>query len=303
MRCVIVEDDPAICFMVEQAVAHVGCESMTVASLADALQQASAADGPGLAIVGHAPPRSDAVAWCESLRSSEAGRACHVLLLVAPGEAFDLRRATDAGIDDLLVKPFQAIELELRVRAAVRLVELRGQLDAVDRAWRAETMRDPLTGVLNEPAIMSVLRQECARAGRDGTPLAVILAEVDDLDSVSEWHGSGMADAVLGEVASRMHSILRVYDGLGRAGHAGFLATLPKCEVETAGAVADRIRALVASVPVEALGRTASVTVSIGVRRPEAAHEGRADRLVSDAVAAARRARAAGGNRVETASA
>jgi two-component system, cell cycle response regulator len=302
MKCLIVEDDPVVCFMVEQAVAALECESVVAADMAEGLRLACSDEGPELAIVGHAPPGSDAVEWCEALRRREPAHACHVILLVPPDEPFDLRRVTDAGIDDILVRPFQAIELELRVKAAQRLMELESRLESGERARHAEAVRDPVTGTLNQTAMFGVLRQECARAERDHSPLAVILVEVDDLATFREWHGNEMGDAVLVDVAGRMRGALRVYDGLGRFADAGFLATLPRCESSTAVAVADRIRALVAADPVEALGRIASVTVSTGVAHLDADVEGRPDRIVAAAAAMLAAARAAGGNRVEATS-
>jgi len=300
MKCLVVTGDSITSFLVEQAAARVGCESRAVADPAEALEAALDGSGTHVVVVDHAPPNTDAVAWCAALRRGDDGRALRVIMLAPPDDPFDLRRVTDAGIDDLLVRPLRAIELELRLQASLRIVELEAQIEAGNRALRAVATHDLLTGALNETAIRETLRQECDRAGRDRTPLAAIQVEVDGLDKIRDWTGAEAADAVLVDVAARIRGNLRPYDSLGRSGGAGFLAGLPRCDLAHAVSVAQRILAAVASSPARGAGRMVSVTVSIGVAAFEAANAGPPDRLEAAAASALASARAAGGNRVAT---
>ncbi len=301
MRCLVVTGDPVTGFMVEQAAAQVGCESRVVADPAEALQAALDGSGTHVVIIDHAPPQTDAVAWCAALRRGDERRALRVILLAPPDDPFDLRRVADAGVDDLLVRPFRAIELELRLQASLRIAELEAQIEAGTRALRAEATHDLLTGALNETAFRTTLRQECERGRRDRTPLAVVLVEVDEMGTIRDWTGAEAADAVLVEVAVRIRGSLRTYDILGRSGGAGFLVGLPKCDVAHAVSVAQRILAAVAGAPTRGAGRMVSVTASIGVAGFEAADVDSLDRLQAAAASALASARAAGGNRVATA--
>ena len=301
MKCLVVTSDPVTSFMVEQAAAQVGCESRVVADAAAALQAALDGSGTRVVIIDHAPPETDAVAWCAALRRGDERRALRVILLAPPDDPFDLRRVADVGIDDLLVRPFQAIELELRLQASLRIVELEAQIEAGNRALHAVATHDLLTGALNETAIRATLRQECERGRRDRTPLSVVLVEVDEMGTIRDWTGAEAADAVLVEVAMRIRGSLRSYDSLGRSGRAGFLVGLPKCDVAHAVAVAERILAGLAAAPTGGAGRMVSVTVSMGVAGLEAADAGSLDRLHAAAASALASARAAGGNRVVTA--
>ncbi len=300
MNCLVVTGDPVTSFMVEQAAAQVGCESRVVTDPAEALQAALDGSGTHLVVIDHAPPQTDAVAWCAELRRGDDRRALRIILLAPPDDAFDLRRVADVGIDDLLVRPFRAIELELRLQASLRIVELEAQIEAGNRALRAVATHDLLTSALNETAIRETLRQECDRAGRDHTSLAAILVDVDGLDNIRDWTGADAADAVMVEVAARIRGNLRPYDSLGRSGGAGFLAGLPRCDLAHAVSVAQRILAAVAATPIKGAGRMVSVTASIGVAVFAAADAGRLDLLEATAASALASARAAGGNRVAT---
>jgi diguanylate cyclase (GGDEF)-like protein len=300
MKCLVVTRDPVTSFMVEQAAAQVGCESRVVADPTLALEAALDGSGTHVVVIEHAPPGTDAVAWCAALRRGDERRALRVILLASPDDPFDLRRVADVGIDDLMVRPLRAIELELRLQASLRIVELEAQIEAGNRALRAAATHDLLTGALNETAIRETLRQECERASRDRTPLAIILVDVDELGTIRDWTGAEAADAVLVEVAARIRGNLRPYDSLGRSGGALFLVGLPRCDLAHAVSVAQRILAAVAAAPTRGAERMVSVTASIGVAGLEMADAGRLDRLEAAAASALESARAAGGNRVAT---
>jgi two-component system, cell cycle response regulator len=300
MKCLIFADDSVLAFMSEQAAARIGCESLTVSNAADARRAILDDDGADLAVVEHAPPRIDAVGWCRSLGSGEDRRRRRVIVLAPAEDLFDLQRTEDAGIDDLLVKPIQRIELELRLRVNQRILELEAQVEAGMHALQAQATHDVLTGALNQKAICEALRRECERSSRDHSPLAAIVVEVDDLGILRDWTGTEAADSVLVEVAARIRGALRPYDCLGRWEGAGFLVGLPKCGPTQALSVAHRILAAVAAEPVKGAGRMVSVTVSLGVARFDEADAGRPDRLVAAATAALVSARVAGGNRVAT---
>jgi len=123
---------------------------------------------------------------------------------------------------------------------------------------------------------------------------------VDGLSVIRDWTGADAADAALVDVASRIRRTLRPYDRLGRSGPAGFLVTLPRCDMDRAVAVAERIRSAVSGSPVRSGDRMVSVTVSLGVARLEVGDANRPDHLVAAGVMALVAARAAGGNRVAT---
>jgi diguanylate cyclase (GGDEF)-like protein len=299
MQCLIVTSDPVVGFLVEQAAAKLGCESQTVASPTEALDLAKRNEAE-VVVVDHAPPALDATAWCAVLRREEDARTTRVIVLAPPDDPFDVTRMNDIGIDDLLVKPFQAVELELKLLASQQIRELGEQLKAARRALEARSTYDPLTGVLNEKSIVAALRREADRAGRDGTPLSVMTIEVDGLGIIRDWTGADAADAALIDVAARVQSGLRPYDSVGRSGDAAFLAALPRCDLDRAVAVAQRIVASVSGTPVRGGGRMLSVTVSVGVARLATDDAGRPDRVVAASVTALVAARAAGGNRVAT---
>ena len=116
-----------------------------------------------------------------------------------------------------------------------------------DRLSEAATV-DPLTGLLNRRGIEEVLKREIRHARRYGSPLCAMLMDCDDFKKVNDAHGYTTGDAVLVELARRIHSSTRTTDHLARVGGDEFLVLLPSTPEGIAEQMGERILA-VASAP------------------------------------------------------
>ncbi|WP_173087016.1 sensor domain-containing diguanylate cyclase [Fundidesulfovibrio magnetotacticus] len=152
---------------------------------------------------------------------------------------------------------------------------------------------DALTGVLNRRALFDSLEAELRRSRRYDGKVALAMLDVDHFKSVNDRHGHQTGDMVLRAVASRLLQEARTTDVIGRYGGEEFLMVMPETSLESAVVVAERVRAAIGNMLLDALG--GAVTVSIGVAR----HEGEAILdLVAKVDAKLYEAKAAGRNRV-----
>lgn len=293
MRILIAEDDPAALLLLRSALEDWGYEVVAVGDGAAAWDALRRLDAPPLALLDWMMPGLDGVEVCRKVRQESEAPFVYLVLLTGKAQTQDIVQGMESGADDYLSKPFEEQELKVRLRAGQRIVELHDAL-------RIHATRDALTGTWNRRMILEILEREWARAGREGTAVGVIMADLDHFKRINDTLGHLGGDAVLLEASRRMSSVLRPYDAIGRYGGEEFLIVLPDCDQENTVAAAERLRQVINEAEVATPTGKIPITVSLGA----AISEGQsidADELIKIADAALYRAKRGGRNRVEVA--
>jgi diguanylate cyclase (GGDEF)-like protein len=257
-RILVVDDDPIIRLTLKTLLTQRGYEVVVAESGEEACAILHEEGAPKIAIVDWIMPRMDGVELCRILRKSPRAQHTYVIMLTGKREEQDLVNGLDNGADDYVKKPFDIEELLARVRSGQRLVTQNEEL-------RCKANIDGLTGLFNRNAILDLLRRELAHAQREGTPVAVLLADADHFKDVNDTYGHVIGDAALKHVAKLLGARLRPYDAVGRYGGEEFLVVLPGCGLPYAMDVAERIRCSVACEPLSTSTGPVSVTISLGV--------------------------------------
>jgi two-component system cell cycle response regulator len=219
---------------------------------------------PNLVILDWMMPGFSGVDLCRKIRARETSRYPYILLLTSRDTKQDLVEALDAGADDYLVKPFDANELQSRLRVGNRILRLQNELLLKEEQIRFEALHDRLTGLWNRGAILDFLERELARAMRSNGSVGVLLADVDHFKAVNDTHGHQTGDAVLHQVGQRLLQGTRSDDWSGRYGGEEFLVILPNCDADTMAMCGERLREAIASKQILAGHLELSVTVSVG---------------------------------------
>lgn len=201
------------------------------------------------------------------------------------------------GARDVVTKPYHPVELVARIRHNLEVVRLQRELMQKNELLERLSSTDALTGLCSRRHVEGALRVEFMRAVRYGTPLSVILADIDHFKQVNDRHGHAVGDQVLRSVGEIFRGRLRATDVAGRYGGEEFLVVLPEA-VEGARTAAERWRGDLEAqaFPLED-GELLGVTLSAGVAgyRPGMPD---AEALVAAADVALYEAKARGRNRV-----
>ena len=139
------------------------------------------------------------------------------------------------------------------------------RLDEVQRRLKHIAITDELTGLRNRRYIMEQLEKEYQRAVRSGTPLSLMILDIDHFKVINDQHGHLFGDEVLKAVAHVMEQTLRAYDLLGRIGGEEFLIASPGSSLDDAASLAERIREKIKLLRFDAQPHEISVTISAGV--------------------------------------
>jgi len=153
--------------------------------------------------------------------------------------------------------------------------------------------QDALTGVYNRHRFDRVLRQERERASRYGTPLSLIILDIDYFKQVNDRYGHTVGDRVLVAVAQHIQRSIREHDVLTRWGGEEFAIVAPDIPLEAARGLTEKLRGLLEqSVLVDDIG----VTCSFGVAQFDGTED--VDSLIRRADRALYQAKEGGRNRV-----
>jgi diguanylate cyclase (GGDEF)-like protein len=117
---------------------------------------------------------------------------------------------------------------------------------ASDEKARAEayyelSILDPLTGLYNRRFSQERLESEIARANRHGTPLAVIVFDLDKFKKINDCYGHAAGDLALQEFARHLNKAIRGSDFAVRNGGDEFMVVLPECPPEKVQTVLSRV--------------------------------------------------------------
>jgi len=156
--------------------------------------------------------------------------------------------------EDLIVEQMA----QIREHAATLEVQKR-ELVAVNVELEALALRDGLTGLSNRRAFGQRLALEMNRAVRYGTPLSLLVLDVDHFKEYNDAFGHVAGDEVLRTLAQVLQSQGRETDFFARYGGEEFVAVLPHTGSEGARTVAERLRAAVSGAPWPARAVTASI--------------------------------------------
>lgn len=125
---------------------------------------------------------------------------------------------------------------------------------------------DVLTGWHNRRYLQVRLKEELARACRDGSNLVCLMLDIDHFKQVNDTWGHAAGDAVLQELAQRVEAQVRASDVAARYGGEEFVVLLPNTDDEAGARLAERIRAAVSATPVKLPGGgSVRITASIGI--------------------------------------
>jgi diguanylate cyclase (GGDEF)-like protein len=143
----------------------------------------------------------------------------------------------------------------------------RENLDLVvkNRMLSEVSSRDSLTGLYNRWFVIEKIDSEMNRALRHGSPMSLLMLDIDHFKRVNDTWGHGAGDQVLQSIGKLLRDSCRVYDVPGRYGGEEFCIVLPETKPGNTGVVAERIRSRLEATPLPYGDTTINVTASIGI--------------------------------------
>ncbi|MSP60417.1 MAG: GGDEF domain-containing protein [Myxococcales bacterium] len=134
-----------------------------------------------------------------------------------------------------------------------------------DRLYASSTT-DPVTGLSNRRCLDERLDEEVARAVRGGSPLTLLMIDVDGLKQINDTGGHAAGDAALRRVGEALRQTCRrAIDFPARFGGDEFLVLAPLSGAAEAEALGNRIRARLRWLSLRDAPGAPPTTVSVGI--------------------------------------
>jgi len=298
VKILIADDSIVSRHLLEATLRKWGYDVMVACDGAEALGLLEGEDAPALIILDWMMPGMTGVEVCRRIRQRHSEPYIYILLLTSKSQKEDLIEGMEAGADDYITKPFDQNELQVRLRAGIRLVDLQTELLKAREELREQATHDSLTRLWNRSSIVSQLGRELARAARESRPLGVVIVDLDHFKLINDTYGHLAGDTVLREAAHRMQSSVRKYDSVGRYGGEEFLILFPGCCEADSYAQADRLRKTLAQTEISVNDKSLRVTASFGVTTAMPGDTWTVEALIRTADEALYMAKKSGRNRV-----
>ncbi|MDZ7271963.1 MAG: PleD family two-component system response regulator [candidate division KSB1 bacterium] len=304
-RILIVDDMAANLKLLRSHLSGQGYEVVSAQSGREAL---AAIDHqlPDLVLLDVVMPDMDGFEVCRRLKASTATDFVPVILVTALDEVEYKVRGMEAGADDFVTKPFNKVELLVRVKSLLRIKQLHDQLEHKVRALEEAEAKlhelaitDGLTGLYNYRYFKEQLVHEVDRAARHKESFSLIMLDIDHFKHYNDTHGHLAGDKVLKDLARLLRENVRKIDVAARYGGEEFALILVQTPHQASGVVARKLQALVQEFPFEHREQQPGgrLTISMGVATyPEDGTT--AEELIAAADRRLYRAKAEGRNRV-----
>ncbi|AAZ25421.1 GGDEF domain protein [Colwellia psychrerythraea 34H] len=159
-------------------------------------------------------------------------------------------------------------------------------------------LTDALTGAVNRHHFNEVLDQEIANVNNHGSPLSIMLLDIDHFKSVNDRYGHGVGDEVLVMFYQTCVEAVRSSDVVARIGGEEFVIIMPNTQLVNAQKFAERLRQKIAKLELNIANNQISVTVSIGVSQWQSEYFTNAETFVAHADKSLYQAKNSGRNKV-----
>jgi diguanylate cyclase (GGDEF)-like protein len=311
MTVLIADDDPASRRLLEKAVQSFGHQVIAAKNGSEAWERFNTGDF-AFVITDWVMPGFDGLELCRRIRGSVRPDYAYIIMVTSNSGQEDLITGMNAGADDFIVKPIDRRELQVRMRAAERILRLQQelrekneQLETMNARLRRISRLDALMQLGNRLAFEERISEFHQNAARYARRYGVVMCDVDHFKSYNDTHGHLAGDEVLRQVGDAVKSSLRGSDGAFRYGGEEIIALLPEQSFRESLLTAERLRSTVEGLDIPRADNDQSncVTISCGVSAcpVDGALPKDWETVVEWADQALYRAKALGRNRVELA--
>lgn len=208
-RILVADDDWLNRDLLQAYLNSSGCDVLTAPDGESALELARSTP-PDLAIIDIQMPRMDGLKLTGMLKSSEATRFIPIVIVTALDREEEELKATEAGADDFVTKPYNSIVLLTRVRSLLRIKKLHDDLESRNRLLQQVLNRyvaeDVADTILTDP-------ERYLKLGGETREVTVVFVDIRGFTQYTEQHTGPEVIRTLNEVFKELSRVVFAHKG------------------------------------------------------------------------------------------
>lgn len=252
----IVDDDDMLSEFYRQTLGRVGLSVQTLSDPKETLR-VLAGTQVDILLVDYSMPGCNGRELASVLRQDERYLTLPMIFISSHDEIESLLLDSKLGIDDFLLKPFSALQLESMLVSRARRAADLGDL----------MIRDSFTGLFNHSRFHEELRMEIYRAARQKHESVYVSLDLDHFKKINDTYGHSVGDHVIKSMARMLQQSLRRTDIIGRCGGEEFGIIMPITPFENAKEALEKLRKKFAETRYTVEGHEIGATFSAGITR------------------------------------
>jgi DNA-binding response OmpR family regulator len=124
MLILVADDDPVYRNLLQGLLEEWHFEVVLATNGAEAWEILKQPDAPTVAILDWMMPEMEGYEVCRKIRQARSDGVPYILLMTSNNSRDDLLKVIVAGADDYLLKPFEPLDLKIRLRTGIRILNL-----------------------------------------------------------------------------------------------------------------------------------------------------------------------------------
>lgn len=209
--------------------------------------QAAHRQPPDIILLDITMPEMDGYEVCQQLKASAVTANIPIIFISALDHIGDKVLAFEIGGQDYISKPFQELEVLMRVKNQLLIQQQQQQLvqqnqrleQEIAERLKAEaevrqlSLTDALTGLHNRRSFFLLADQQLRISRRAQTPCYLLFADLDGLKQINDSLGHEIGDRVISDAAQILKQTFRHADIVARFGGDEFVIFIPACSDHT----------------------------------------------------------------------
>ncbi|MCG8563279.1 MAG: diguanylate cyclase [Hyphomicrobiales bacterium] len=189
-----------------------------------------------------------------------------IVLLAEPNGIGDEALIYESGITDILMKPFSAQELEVRIDTLVREVRFRDSLKHIYGQAKHFATSDALTGLYSRGFLLEHLSTVIADAERTSQSFSLAALSIRNMPEINDMLGFAAGDRIIRQVGETIGLLIRGEDLAARYSGSKFAVILPDTISDRASIAINRINGVVSHTEFAVEGHHQPISVTLAPR-------------------------------------